>query len=104
MDAGGPLPATVRTLSGGDRDESGNSISVEAQPQGRAQKLQLGQPSLSLRTWPLELHQSKHPHCLRTPCSAQPANKSDLLWHDVGRRMFDRLACLGMLFRSLVCG
>ena len=47
MDAGGPLPATVRTLSGGDRDESGNSISVEAQPQNRAQQLQLGWPSHS---------------------------------------------------------
>ena len=56
MDAGGPLPATVRTLSGGDRDESGNSISVEAQPRNRAQQLQLGGPSHSWRSPRMELH------------------------------------------------
>ena len=42
MEAGGPLQASVRLLSGGDRDEDGNSISEEAQPQSRAQQLQLG--------------------------------------------------------------
>lgn len=43
MDAGGPLPASVRLLSGGDRDEKGESISREAQPQSRDQQLQLGE-------------------------------------------------------------
>ena len=42
MDAGGPLQASVRLLSGGDRDENGDSISQEAQPQNRAQQLALG--------------------------------------------------------------
>ena len=42
MEAGGPLQASVRLLSGGDRDDSGKSITPEAQPQNRAQQLQLG--------------------------------------------------------------
>ena len=48
MEAGGPLQASVRLLSGGDRDDKGNSITPEAQPQNRAQQLQLGgRPSVS---------------------------------------------------------
>ena len=43
MEAGGPLQASVRLLSGGDRDADGNSITQEAQPQNRAQQLQLGE-------------------------------------------------------------
>ena len=42
MEAGGPLQASVRLLSGGDRDEDGKSTTPEAQPQNRAQQLQLG--------------------------------------------------------------
>jgi hypothetical protein len=50
MDAGGPLQASVRLLSGGDRDENGNSISQEAQPRTRAQQRQLGRQYISLYT------------------------------------------------------
>ena len=42
MEAGGPLQSSVRLLSGGDRDENGESITKEAHPQNRAQQLQLG--------------------------------------------------------------
>ena len=49
MEAGGPLQASVRLLSGGDRDEDGKSTTPEAQPQNRAQQLQLG-GRLSLTT------------------------------------------------------
>ena len=48
MDAGGPLQASVRLLCGGDRDENGDSISQEAQPQNRAQQLALGRQYGSL--------------------------------------------------------
>lgn len=48
MEAGGPLQASVRLLSGGDRDADGNSITQEAQPQNRAQQLELGaKPSIT---------------------------------------------------------
>ena len=46
MEAGGPLQSSVRLLSGGDRDENGESITKEAQPQNRAQQLQLGKKLL----------------------------------------------------------
>ncbi|CAL5218999.1 g754 [Coccomyxa viridis] len=49
MEAGGPLQASVRLLSGGDRDEDGKSITQEAQPQNRAQQLQLGWQRMALQ-------------------------------------------------------
>ena len=77
MEAGGPLQASVRLLSGGDRDENGDSISQEAQPQNRAQQLQLGgqygsimQCSSSHATLYVHGGLLQNRHSLRTQCTS----------------------------------
>lgn len=67
MDAGGPLQASVRLLSGGDRDENGDSVSQEVLPQNRAQQLQLGrQYSLYTLVRRPSSHATRYAHHLQT--------------------------------------